>query len=137
MQLITATQMKAIVDTWCGHPEWAPEGKFYCEDNGVWVGCDNSTNDCWVEEFKTEADVRKWLGDEFVSTYCSLNEMAKEYYVHQSREVIYDAICKLLTDYEHPEDNEDYDDIDWEVAFYEMLVKIQSNWETVITQQND
>lgn len=80
MKLVTASIMKAIVDLWCFEKELAPEGKFYCEDNGVWVGCDNSNGDCWVEEFKTEEDVIKWLNDEpvyDVNNY-ALNEWAKE-----------------------------------------------------------
>ena len=56
---------------------------------------------------------------------------------HQTKEEIYDEMCKLLTDYEHPEDCESYDEIDWETELYDMLVKIQNNWESVITTQND
>lgn len=80
MKLVTARGMSAIVDLWCFEKELAPEGKFYCEDNGVWVGCDNSSGDCWVEEFKTEEDVVKWLNNEpvyDVNNYL-LNDWAKE-----------------------------------------------------------
>ena len=52
-----------------------------------------------------------------------------------TKENIYDELVKLLTDYEHPEDVADYDDIEWECELYEMLVKIQNNWESVITVQ--
>ena len=54
-----------------------------------------------------------------------------------TKESIYDEMCKLLTDYEHPEDYEGYDNSDWEAELYDMLVKIQNNWESVITTQND
>lgn len=80
MKKITAEIMKAIVDIWCFDETLAPEGKFYCPDNGVWVGCDNSSGDCWVEEFKTEADVVKWLNDEPVynANNYALNEREVE-----------------------------------------------------------
>ena len=33
----------------------------YCKDGNKYVGVDNTTNDCWVEEFDNEKDVRRWL----------------------------------------------------------------------------
>ena len=72
MQLVTADKMKEIVDLWCDDTikkkrrHRAPEGKFYCKDGDTWIGCDNSSGDCWVEEFKTEEDVVKWLNGENV-----------------------------------------------------------------------
>jgi len=42
---------------------------------------------------------------------------------------VYDKLCKVLTDYENPSDIENYDDIDWEMEFYEMLVEIQNDSE--------
>ena len=54
-----------------------------------------------------------------------------------TRASIYDELGKLLTDYEHPEEVVDYDNIEWESELYEMLVKIQNNWETVITAQKE
>ena len=51
----------------------------------------------------------------------------------KTKKDIYNELVKLLTDYEHPEDVEDYDDIDWEAELYEMLVKIQNRWEDTIT----
>ena len=80
MKKVTAKTMKAIVELWCEDKELAPEGQFYCSDNGVWVGCDNNYGHCWVEEFKTEEDVIKWLNDEpvcDVNNY-TLNEWAEE-----------------------------------------------------------
>lgn len=80
MKKITAQAMKAIVDLWIEDKKLAPDGMFYCFDNGVWVGCDNTTNDCWMEEFKTEEDIIKWLNDEFVYDVNNhpLNEWAQE-----------------------------------------------------------
>ena len=51
----------------------------------------------------------------------------------ETKRDIYNELTKLLTDYEHPEDVEDYDDVDWEAELYEMLVKIQNRWEDTIT----
>ena len=51
----------------------------------------------------------------------------------ETKKDIYNKLVKLLTDYEHPDDVEDYDDIDWEAELYEMLVKIQNRWEDTIT----
>ena len=51
----------------------------------------------------------------------------------ENKKDIYNELVKLLTDYEHPEDVEDYNDIDWEAELYEMLVKIQNRWEDTIT----
>lgn len=38
-----------------------PLGRFYMKDNGVYIGIDNSTGDCWVEEFKNKNDCMNWL----------------------------------------------------------------------------
>lgn len=53
-----------------------------------------------------------------------------------SREVqeIYDKLCRILTDYEMPEDGADpitEDDL------YEMLVEIQNNWEYLTGDKDD
>ena len=45
-----------------------------------------------------------------------------------TKESIYDEMCRLLTDYE------DMNGVT-EIDLYEMLVKIQNNWEAVITVQ--
>lgn len=40
-----------------------PIGLFYAFDNSnsVYLGCDNSTGDAWVEEFRTKAKCMRWL----------------------------------------------------------------------------
>lgn len=50
-------------------------------------------------------------------------------YVVKQREKIYDEMCRLLTDYENGSD------MVTENELYAMLVKIQNNWEAVITVQ--
>lgn len=46
------------------------------------------------------------------------------------KQQIYDEMCRVLTLYEEHDD--DVSDL-----LYEMLVKIQNSWETIITAQND
>jgi hypothetical protein len=46
-----------------------------------------------------------------------------------TKESIYDEMCRLLTDYENGSD------MVTEYELYNMLVKIQNNWEAVITVQ--
>ena len=45
------------------------------------------------------------------------------------RDKIYDEICRVLTEWETQEAVDD--------DLYNMLVKIQNNWETVIIKQED
>lgn len=35
---------------------------YYKNDNGTWTAWDNSTADCWVEDFKTRKEAKEWLG---------------------------------------------------------------------------
>ena len=35
--------------------------KLYCKKNNKFVAIDNSTGDCWVEEFKSEKEAKDWL----------------------------------------------------------------------------
>ena len=44
---------------------------------------------------------------------------------------IYDEMCRLLTEYEETHDVNSMQ-INWETELYDMLIKIQNNWETVI-----
>lgn len=48
------------------------------------------------------------------------------------KDAIYDEMCKILTDYEVPEDGQDpvtEDDL------YSMLVKIQNNWDELTSEE--
>ena len=80
MKKITAQAMTSLVDLWLEDAELAPKGKFYCLDNDVWVGCDNTDGYCWVEEFKTEEEVIQWLSeeDEYDMNNYSLDSETKE-----------------------------------------------------------
>ena len=33
----------------------------YNKDKHIYIGIDNTTDNCWVEEFKNEKDCLKWL----------------------------------------------------------------------------
>ena len=48
-----------IIDT------YEPIGKFILEGNGVFVGIDNSTSDCWVEEFDDFEVCVDWIRAKF------------------------------------------------------------------------
>ena len=47
---------------------------------------------------------------------------------------IYDEISDLLTEYEETHDVNNMS-INWETELYDMLVKVQRNWEAVITAE--
>jgi len=57
----------------------------------------------------------------------------------ETKQDIYNDICRLLTNYEHPEDCADFQNpsfkIDWEAEMYQLLVRIQNRWEDTITVQ--
>jgi hypothetical protein len=57
------------------------------------------------------------------------NKNERDYVIRQRQE-IYDEICRVLTLYEECDD--DMDDV-----LYEMLSKVQHNWEDIITVQID
>lgn len=41
------------------------KGCFFDEKSGKWMAFDNSTNDCFVEEFNSEAEAIGWLKGDF------------------------------------------------------------------------
>ena len=47
---------------------------------------------------------------------------------------IYDEMCGLLTEYEETH-NVNSMQINWDTELYDMLVKIQNNWEMIITAE--
>lgn len=91
--------------------------------NRLLVEVTNGRSDEWFIEDVLHAMGYDWLQDGTITSRA------------ETKASIYDEICRVLTDYEHREVQSD--DIDWEAELYEMLVKIQNNWEAVITIQND
>lgn len=46
---------------------------------------------------------------------------------------IYDELCRIITEYEEDDKKDVYDNLQ---DMHDILVKIQNNWETVITAQD-
>lgn len=44
--------------------EYRPIGRFICKEGNVYVGIDNSRGCCWVEEFNTKKQCKRWLLNE-------------------------------------------------------------------------
>lgn len=49
--------------------KWEPEGLFYTikkdrAENNLYIGFDNSTGDCWTEEFNSYTKCISWLKGE-------------------------------------------------------------------------
>lgn len=42
-----------------------PKGLFYTEEDGVFVGIDNTTGDAWTKEFSNLTDCLEWLRGEY------------------------------------------------------------------------
>lgn len=50
------------IDNWTNHKEQTfKEDKLYCKDGDCYVAIDDSTNDCWVEQFNSEKEAQNWL----------------------------------------------------------------------------
>lgn len=52
---ISVTQASDIIET------RTPKGRFWTEDDGVYIGIDNSTGDAWTEEFSDQQSCLAWL----------------------------------------------------------------------------
>lgn len=52
---ITPKDAREIID------KREPHGLFYLEEDGVFVGIDNSTGDAWIEEFPDMTECLLWL----------------------------------------------------------------------------
>lgn len=57
----TPEEMSAFIEIWSKDRRQAKRTRAFCLDKDVWVAADNSTNDCWVEEFKTKQEAIDWL----------------------------------------------------------------------------
>jgi hypothetical protein len=57
--------------------------------------------------------------------------MCERDYIVRKKKEIYDEMYRLLTEYENE------NDMVTEYELYDMLVKIQNNWEAVITAQEE
>lgn len=52
----------SYINDWSEHKEQTIKNdKLYCRDNNVFIAIDNTTGNCWVEEFETEKAAQNWL----------------------------------------------------------------------------
>lgn len=65
-QLITSKDAKMIIENF-DSLSIEYEKKYICfdEDSKKWIGIDNSTMECWVEEFEDKETCIQWLNGEF------------------------------------------------------------------------
>ena len=62
ISLVDERVVKEYIDNWSNNTEQSFNGyKLYCKANDKFVAIDNSTGDCFVEEFKSERETQKWL----------------------------------------------------------------------------
>ena len=90
--------------------------------NRLLVEVTDGRSDEWFIEDMLHAMGYDWLPDG------TIRKMAEPPITKQA---LYDEMCRLLTEYEEGSDMVNQGEL------YDMLVKIQNNWETVITVQND
>lgn len=51
------------------YPLHGGEVGYFQDEGGKWVAWDNSTCDCWVEEFDTEEQAERYALDGIIDTY--------------------------------------------------------------------
>lgn len=61
---ISPKQYVKILDSYNGR-EYLYRGKYYLIRGNKYIGVDNSTGDCWVEEFDTLDECIDWLDRKF------------------------------------------------------------------------
>ena len=116
------------------------EGKFWYAGDNIYI----ETEEKGMNGLPTEVCLNEFIKDNIAeeSEITIVIEPKKSmdkvilsggYIMFQTKRDIYEEMTALLTHYEHPEDYEDYDDMEWEALMYEMLVKIQNRWEDTIT----
>lgn len=57
---ITSKQYTDILDN-AEYGYWEPYGLFFVRDGNSYIGIDNSTGECWTEEFTSFSACKKWL----------------------------------------------------------------------------
>lgn len=62
IKLVSNRLFTEYSDSWLENKELPiEETKIYSKFKDKYIGIDNSTGNCWVEEFENELDVKKWL----------------------------------------------------------------------------
>ena len=60
--LVDKNVVKEYIENWTNKKEQSFKvEKLYCQENNIYVAVDNSTDNCCVEEFKSEKDAQNWL----------------------------------------------------------------------------
>ena len=65
IKILTGTTLLEMLEQWEEDKYSIEWGLFleYPKNGGVYVACDNTGGDCWVEEFETLEAAVKWLLD--------------------------------------------------------------------------
>ena len=69
---VTSKEANLIIET------RQPLGRFYCKENGGYVGIDNRNGDAWTEDFDSLQKCMDWLEDKHVSKEITLREKIEE-----------------------------------------------------------
>lgn len=63
---VSKKEISKYIDAWSKHEELPNDNSLlYCNDGNVFVGIDNTSGECYVEEFKTEKEVLLWLNSDY------------------------------------------------------------------------
>lgn len=57
----TPEEVSDFIDIWAEDRKKAKRTRVLCRDKDAWVAVDNSTSDCWVEDFVSKKDAIDWL----------------------------------------------------------------------------
>lgn len=57
----TPEEVSDFIDIWAEDRKKAKRTRVLCRDKDAWVAVDNSTGDCWVEDFVSKKDAIDWL----------------------------------------------------------------------------
>lgn len=57
----TPEEVSDFIDIWAEDRKKAKKTRVLCRDKNAWVAVDNSTGDCWVENFVSKKDAIDWL----------------------------------------------------------------------------
>ena len=52
---------KRIIEAWGADKSQIAQEQWLTYDRGLFIGIDNTTGDCWVEQFETEGELIAWL----------------------------------------------------------------------------
>lgn len=80
-------------------------GLFLARSQELWIACDNTRGDCWVEEFENQRDAIKWLwGQEDLPLWKSIGLMKPITYEEAADTLKNSKVWDLM--YKHPDDAE-------------------------------